>query len=118
MARAHLTEIGVRALKARERAYRVWDKSTPGFGCAVGNRGKSWIVMFGAARRLKVIGQYPEMPLAEARKSAKKILLDHDERASTPNFGDALERYYTIHFPTLRYSTAYTRKGVLERHFR
>src|SRR5437016_14636724 len=100
MPRAHLTEIAVRALKPRQQQYRVWDTSTPGFGCLVSSRRKSWIVMFGEGRRLRVIGVYPDLPLAEARRAAKKILLDHTEFAPTPTFGDALDRYYAIHFPT------------------
>jgi integrase len=115
--RVHLTEIAVRALKRCDKQYRVWDSATPGFGCLVGKR-KSWIVMFGPKRALKVIGAIPEMSLADARKTARKILADHSEYAPTPSFGDALDRYYEIHFPALRKTTAYSRKGVLERHFR
>jgi hypothetical protein len=118
MPRAHLTELAVRALKPRQQQYRVWDTTTPGFGCLVGGKRKSWIVMFGKRRRLKVIGVFPDLSLADARRAAKKLLLSNADHAPTPTFGDALDRYYAIHFPTLRRSTAYNRKGVLERHFR
>ena len=79
--RAHLTEVGVRALKARDKQYKVWDSSTRGFGVLVGGQAKSWIVMYGQNRRLKVLGRYPVLPLAEARKAAKKVLLDSSDLA-------------------------------------
>ncbi len=116
--RAHLTDVTVRALKPAAKQTKIWDKTTPGFGIRINGNSKSWIVMYGRRRSLKVLGRYPETPLADARKVAKKILAEQSERAPTPTFGDALERYYAVHFPTLRASTAYARKGVLERHYR
>lgn len=72
----HLTDIAVRSLKPDSgRQFKVWDASTPGFGVLVGERSKSWIVMYGEARRLKVLGRYPAIPLSEARTEAKRILL-------------------------------------------
>lgn len=83
--RARLTEIAVRALKpAAGKQLKVWDTTTPGFGVRVNGHSKSWIVMYGKARRLKVLGRFPDMPLAEARRQAKLVLLgeNHPEVAS------------------------------------
>jgi hypothetical protein len=83
MSRAHLTEMTVRALRPRDQQFRVWDTATPGFGCLVSGKRKSWIVMFGKRRHLKVIGVFPDLSLADARKTAKKILLSHADHAPT-----------------------------------
>jgi integrase len=73
--RVHLTDIAVRALKPTPgKQFKVWDTSTPGFGVLVNERSKSWIVMHGPARALKVIGRFPDAPLSVARAEAKRIL--------------------------------------------
>jgi hypothetical protein len=43
--RAHLTELGVRALKPAGKQVKVWDTTTPGFGVIVG-KSKSFLVMY------------------------------------------------------------------------
>jgi integrase len=116
--RSHLTELSLRAVKPQGKQIKIWDRTTPGFGVRINGASKSWIVMYGQRRSLKVIGRYPEISLADARKVARKLLATYQERPQTVTFGEALERYYAIHFPTLRDSTAYTRKGVIERRYR
>jgi len=62
--RLHLTEIAVRALKPKpDKQFKAWDTTTPGFGILVSEHSKSWIVMHGARRALKVIGRFPMRPL-------------------------------------------------------
>ena len=57
--RLHLTEIAVRALKPKpDKQFKAWDTSTAGFGVSSAST-KSWIVMHGARRALKVIGRFP-----------------------------------------------------------
>ena len=73
--RAHLTDISVRSLKPTEKQMRVWDEKTPGFGVLVNGRSKSWIVMYGETRRLKVLGRYPDVSLADARATARRFLV-------------------------------------------
>jgi integrase len=114
--RAHLTDAGVRALKAGKRQYRVWDTKTPGFGILVG-RTKSWICMYGPKRKLRVLGRYPDMALADARTSAKGLLLEKAGKVPSQTFGEALDRYYELHLPTLRPSSAYNLRTLLERHW-
>src|SRR5262245_38612355 len=71
--RAHLTDVSVRSFKSSGAQFKVWDTSTRGFGLLVG-KWKSWIVMHGQDRRLKVVGKVADMSLADARKAAKKYL--------------------------------------------
>jgi integrase len=74
--RTHLTDLSVRSLKPAEKQFRVWDEKTPGFGVSVSGRTKSWIVMFGDKRQLKVLGRYPDLSLSDARLKAKRLLAE------------------------------------------
>ncbi|WP_299829331.1 site-specific integrase [uncultured Roseobacter sp.] len=51
-----------------------WDTSTPGFGVRCSTKRKSFVVMYGKARRLKTLGRYPDLSLGEARKQARLFL--------------------------------------------
>jgi integrase len=91
--RQHLTEIGVRALKPTGKQFRVWDTATPGFGVLVNGRSKSWIVMYGTDRKLKVLGHFPATSLADARKRAKGFLLDPKTEPASLTFSEAAEAF-------------------------
>ena len=112
--RAQLTDVSVRALRPADKQYKVWDSRTPGFGIIVGSTTKSWFVSYGRARKFKAIGRYPEMSLADARAAAKKLLIERSDRAASKSFGEALDLYYAIHFATLRPSSSYALKGLME----
>ena len=113
--RTHLTEITVRSLKPiAGKQLKVWDNTTPGFGVRVNDRTKSWIVMFGKTRRLKVLGRYPVVPLAVARKKAFAALADISEQRPRVAFDDALQLFLDIHGQKLKPSS----KGNLERTIR
>lgn len=84
--RAHLTDLFVRSLKPTDGRYRVWDKKTPGFGVSINGGSKSWVVMFGERRQLKVLGRYPDLSLSEARVVARKALA----RAPIRESGEAI----------------------------
>jgi integrase len=116
--RAQLTDIGVRALKPADRQYKVWDTKTSGFGIIVGSTTKSWFAVYGRSRKFKAIGRYPDMSLADARTAAKKLLMERSDRPGSKSFGEALDLYYAIHFPTLRQSSSYALTGLMERHYR
>jgi hypothetical protein len=118
MPRFRLTDISVRALNYDGTQRTVWDAQLRGFGVRVGTNSKTFCVVVGKRRQRITIGRFPETNLADARKAARKLLANHVDRPATPTLGEALEQYYFIHSPTLRPSTAYNRKGVLERHFR
>lgn len=70
-----LTDLQIRKLKAPGRGQRTFfDEALPGFGVRVSQGGtKAFVVMQGKARRLRTIGRYPEMGLAEARIEAKRV---------------------------------------------
>lgn len=68
--RVHFTDISIRSFKPGS----YWDDATPGFGVRVGRRAKTWTVMRGLQRERITIGRYPDVPLTEARKEAKRLL--------------------------------------------
>ena len=92
-----LTDLRIKQLKvpaSGQKAY--YDDILPGFGCRISQGGtKSFVVMFGTKRRLKTLGSYPAMGLAEARREAKRIqsdaeiLADPVKAAETISFADA-----------------------------
>ncbi len=75
--RLHLTDIAVRKLRLPERGQvTYWDETMPGFGIRCSQKSKSFVVMFGKRRRLKTVGRYPALSLAEARKTARRLLVE------------------------------------------
>jgi len=115
--RAHLTDVSVRALKPATEQYRVWDTKTPGFGVAVNGRTKSWIVMYGAQRVLKVLGRYPDLPLSDARKKALVHLGTQPEPTRAPRFADAVQEFLAQHYAGKRPRVRSEAKRHLESHF-
>jgi hypothetical protein len=73
MPHVHFTDIAVSALRTPGTYY---DASTPAFGIRVGKNRKTWFVIRGRERLRANIGRYPATTLAEARKKAKKLLLE------------------------------------------
>lgn len=70
-----LTDLGVKKLSLTQSGQVThWDMNTPGFGIRCSTKRKSFVVMYGKERRLKTLGRYPELSLAEARKSARLFL--------------------------------------------
>ena len=51
-----------------------WDTQLSGFGVRVGLKRKTWTIMRGTSRERVSFGQYPAIPLAEARKRAMVLL--------------------------------------------
>jgi integrase len=97
MSKATLTDISVRALKPPAQGQTtVWDAASP-LGVRVSQGGsKTFIVLIGSGKR-KVIGRFPVIGLAAARKEAQRILAEktlgirHDE--STETYEVACKRY-------------------------
>ena len=120
--RVHLTEIAVRALKPKpDKQFKAWDSSTAGFGVLVSDSSKSWIVMHGARRALKVIGRLPDVPLSAARAEAKRILatgsLAH-AAARVVRFDEAFARIPRRSASSaIAPSTARDYKRLITRHF-
>lgn len=71
-----LTDLQIKRLKPPASGQKaVFDDAMPGFGLRVSQGGsKSFIVMYGPKRRLRTIGRYPDVSLAEARKNARRLL--------------------------------------------
>ena len=121
MPRTHLTDVSVRSLKPQSgRQIKFFDRSIPGFGVRVNERGsKSWIVMFGRQRRLKVLGRYPDMALAVARKEAKKFLAtrgSETDHAPSIIFEEALALFLTTR-PHNKPRTIRDYTRLLSKHF-
>jgi integrase len=88
--RTHLTDLVVQRLQAPGT---YLDEATPGFGLRVGKNRKTWIIMRGQVRQRLRIGHYPAMSLAEARKQAKKLLLEAPTRNAAMTFAAAYPGY-------------------------
>lgn len=77
MTKTRLTDILIKSLRAPtigQKAY--FDAAMRGFGVRVSQGGsKSFIVVCGPERRLKTLGRYPDISLAEARKAARQAQL-------------------------------------------
>lgn len=69
--RLKLTDLSVAKLPFKHPQYTAWDALLPGFGCRVGSRSKTWILMTGKERKRLTIGRYPVMSLQKAREAAR-----------------------------------------------
>ncbi len=121
--RIQLTDISVRSLKPPERGQTTyWDTSLKGFGCRTSQGGtRSFVLMYGANRKLTTIGRYPNISLSEARKEAKRILAQHTlgkHRPITISFEAAQERFLEDCKAKNRPRTVSDYERLLTRHFR
>jgi hypothetical protein len=113
--RVHFTDITIRTFKPG--AY--WDDSTPGFGVRVGKRAKTWTVMRGLNRERVTIGRYPDLPLTDARKEAKRLLSEEPQvKISCTSFEKAKATFLAENYRDARPRTAQGVKRLLDRHFK
>lgn len=116
MPRLQLTDLSVRSMKPTQRSVTYWDTRVPGFGVRVGLRAKTFIVMRGERRQRIVVGRFPDMPLAEARLEAKRLLLERDTSAVTVS--KAIDLYVEHHLkPNTKPRTATEMERLLRKHF-
>jgi integrase len=117
--KVHLTDLSVRALKAPEQgAITYFDDATPAVGVRVSYGGKkTWIVIRGKKRSRTRLGTYPDLPLTDARKKAKKLLSDAEHEIGRKPFGAALDQYLELHGQKLKESSKLEISRVLKRHF-
>lgn len=114
MPRITLTDLTIRNLKPTGKQTQYWDASLPSFGVRVNQSGrKTFNVMIGQERRLLKIGNYPEMGLAEARKTAHD-LMDANNPSSIA-FPTARDLFFTKHLDTLKATTAHEQKNLMRR---
>src|ERR1700685_278300 len=90
MSKLRMTDIVVSRLQQRGT---YWDETTPGFGIRVGKNRKTWIGMRGQIRQRVRIGHYPALSLADARKEAKKLLIEKPTRNVAITFEKAFDGY-------------------------
>src|SRR5712692_8771637 len=86
----HLTDIAVSALRTPGTYH---DENTSAFAIRVGKNRKTWFVIRGRERIRTTIGRYPAMSLADARKEAKKLLLEQPTKSANVTFAVAYEQY-------------------------
>jgi hypothetical protein len=111
------TDLTIRALKpAGSKTY--WDDSTPAFGVRVGKHVKTWIVMRGRNRERLTIGRYPDLPLIDARKEAKRLLSTLPEsRTPAVAFQMAREQFLRDNYRDCSPRTLYESTRHLTNHF-
>jgi len=109
MAKIHLTDRTLRALKPSAKQEDHWDRSLPGFGVRVSPSGRrSFVVMYYAPKKRRMtLGAYPAMSLADARQEAKSVLYEvargGDPQAKkqaerqAETFGELAEEYLRLH---------------------
>ena len=115
--RKHLTELSVRALKPiAGKQVKVWDTSTRGFGIRINGSSKSWIVMHGKARNLKVLGRYPDMNLGDARLAAKKVLIAPAAPRASLSFDEVLSRFLNENYVGKAERTKSEAKRLLDKY--
>jgi integrase len=90
MSKLHLTDLVVQRL---QQSGTYWDETLPAFGIRVGKNRKTWIVMRGQIRQRVRIGHYPRTSLADARKEARKLLLEEPTRKPAITFSAAYDEY-------------------------
>jgi integrase len=72
------------------------DDSLPGFGVRVSQGGaKTFCVMYGRTRKLKVLGRFPDVTLKDARREAQLLMATHSEQPASRKitYDEARERY-------------------------
>ena len=122
MPKTLLTDLMIKNLKPPARGQQTtWDTQLTGFGVRVSQGGsKTFVVMHGQRRKRVTIGRYPLVPLAEARKKARQILLvatlDPSKVPSAP-FDVAVERFLTMREPEVRPATFREYKRLLTTRF-
>lgn len=121
--RLRLTDIAVRKLSLPERGQiTYWDETTPGFGIRCSQKSKSFVVMFGERRRLKTVGRYPALSLAEARKAARRFLVEVEAAPSSAempsvSFAEAKEAFLKDCAARNKPRTVSDYTRLLNRHF-
>lgn len=97
--KTRLTDMAVKKLITPDVGQvTYWDETTPGFGLRCSSKSKSFVVMFGAKRRLKTLGRYPSLSLSDARRVARLFL-------SEASFGKYQETKISYEIAASRYIT-------------
>lgn len=86
-----LTDLQIQRLPTPPKGQKThFDTAVKGFGVRVSTGGtKSFVVIYGTARRRKTLGRYPDMSLKEARRAAQAVLDDQTPRNRPLNLSEA-----------------------------
>lgn len=104
--RIAFTDLSLRKLAHPEKGQaRYFDEHLPAFGLTVGKLTKTFIVIHGPNRKLRTIGKYPEVSLADARRAAKRMLAEEPERNGTANLQTIVRTYLDECRKRLRHNT-------------
>jgi hypothetical protein len=116
--KALLTDLTVRALAPAPKQMKVWDTKTKGFGVLVSGSTKTFFASYGRERRIKTLGRYPDVTLAEARKKALAVLAaDAEPVSSTKKFADAVDEFIEDNYRESKGRTKENTRRLLARHF-
>lgn len=87
------TDLSIRQLPFAEGQERHYDDSLPNFGVTVGKRTKTFFVVAGPKRKLMTLGKYPDLGLSDARKEAKRLMVQLPEEHVAISLNAAVGRY-------------------------
>lgn len=113
MSQIRFTDIAVSKLK--EGVY--FDETTASFGIRVGKTRRTWFVLRGRQRERICFGHYPALPLAVARKQARRLLAGEPEDTTRITFEEALEDFQTLHCSQKRTRTQRDYLRILSKHY-
>lgn len=118
-----LTDLLIKNLKVPETGQKTYyDDALKGFGVRASQGGaKSFVVMYGRSRKLKTLGRYPDLTLADARKKAKLVQGKTEEPQEpgrpTLTFADARDRFIEDTRARTKARTVEEYERLLKRHF-
>jgi integrase len=102
-------------LKPPEKGQRrIRDDLLPGFGVTVGQRSKTFFVMYGKERRIKTFGKYPDKRLADARNEARRYLSRKQGKTSYSSVLELSEAYLDDCRTRLKPSSVHAYESVLQ----
>jgi integrase len=104
VSRLAITDIAVSALKTPGI---FMDKRLPAFGIRVGKKRKTWFIVPDQRRVTKVIGHYPDMSVAAARDTARKLLATRSPFREI-KLDEAAAQFLALHKEKVRPATHYS----------
>ena len=111
-----LTDLSLRQLPFAKRQRRYFDAAMPNFGVTVGARTKTFFVVVGVNRKLRSIGQYPDVSLADARREAKRLAVQVPLEKPSISLTRAVESYLADCATRLRAGTVIEYQRHLRKH--
>lgn len=113
--RLAFTDVTIRQLPYTETGQaRFFDTNLPAFGITVGRTTKTFFVMRGAKRQLTSIGRYPEISLQDARKEARRLLVQELPKNGSMRLTDAVDAFLEDCRARLRPNTVRSYETVLK----